>query len=109
MARACWRGTPAIIAARETFSFAVSSEPADPLEHETKRASAQGGALALAERLTATWTGGELNSTGTGIEPNNARERVQQGGLTGTGRTHNRHGFAGVDIEAHVTQNRVLP
>ena len=33
---------------------------------------------------------------------------MQQGGLTGTGRTHNRHGFAGVDIEAHVTQNRVI-
>ena len=33
---------------------------------------------------------------------------MQQGGLTGTGRTHNRHGLAGENIQAHVTQHRVI-
>ena len=33
---------------------------------------------------------------------------MQQGGLTGTGRTHNRYRLAGVNIEAHVTQHRVI-
>ena len=33
---------------------------------------------------------------------------MQQGGLTRTGRTHNRHGLAGENIQAHVTQYRVI-
>ena len=33
---------------------------------------------------------------------------MQQGGLTGTGRTHNRHRLAGENIQAHVTQHRVI-
>ena len=73
------------------------------LEHETKRVSAQGGALTLAEGLHRHLTGRAVEQHRTGIELDNARERVQQGGLTGTGRTHNRHGLTGENIQAHVT------
>ena len=78
------------------------------LEHETKRVSAQGGALTLAEGLHRHLTGRAIEQHRTGIELDNTRECMQQGGLTGTGRTHNRHGLTGENIEAHVTQHRVV-
>ena len=45
---------------------------------------------------------------GARVYTNNAGERVQKRGFSGTGGSHNGHGFAGVNIERNIAQYCVL-